>query len=64
MALHREMHDHLLKELVRIASRDLGVPDARRDFRVFMQKWLEEHIQSVDREIVDFHGANPNSNGA
>lgn len=64
LAQHRELHDNLLKELVRIASRDLTIPDARRDFQVFVQKWLEEHIQSADREIVAFHGANPNTTGA
>lgn len=64
LAQHRELHDNLLKELVRIASRDLTIPDARRDFQVFVQKWLEEHIQSADRDIVAFHGANPNSSGA
>lgn len=58
---HRELHDNLLKDLVRIASRNLMAPDAQRDFQVFVQKWLVEHIQSSDREIVVFHGVNPNS---
>jgi hemerythrin len=51
---HRELHDNLLKELVRLASRNLGVPDAQRDFQVFVQKWLVEHIQMADRKIVAF----------
>lgn len=58
---HRELHDGLLKELVRIASRNLGAPDAQRDFQVFVQKWLEGHILTSDLDIVIFHGANPNS---
>ena len=58
LADHRELHDHLLKELVRIASRNLGVPDARLDLQVFVRKWLSDHIQSADRDIVDFQGAN------
>lgn len=54
LAAHRELHDNLLKDLVRLASRNLGAPDAQRDFQAFVKKWLLEHIQEADRAIVAF----------
>lgn len=54
---HRELHDTLLKDLVRFASRNLGAPDSRRDFQVFVQKWLADHIRVADRDIVTYRGA-------
>lgn len=62
LAEHRALHDTLLKDLVRIASRNLGAPDAQRDFQVFVHNWLANHIQVADRAIVTYHGANPHSN--
>ena len=63
LVAHRELHDNLLKELVRIASRNLATPDAKNDFQVFVRNWLVEHIQAQDRDIVTFHGMNPSSAG-
>jgi hemerythrin len=60
---HRELHDDLLKELVRLASRNLATPDAKSDFQVFVRNWLVEHIQAHDHDIVRFHGMNPSSAG-
>lgn len=54
---HRILHDGILKDLVRLASRNLQAQEARKDFQDFVRGWLRDHIESADREIVDFHRA-------
>lgn len=50
---HRRLHEDLIESLGRIASQPLEGRDAIRAFRLFVYKWVVEHLMEHDRQLID-----------
>lgn len=51
---HRKLHEDLIESLVRITSQPIEGPQAIRAFRLFVYKWVIEHLMEQDRQLIDY----------
>jgi len=65
---HRRQHDDLLHQVVAFAEEGIQSKSARRQFGIFLNTWLQEHILSSDAAFVAFarqrHSFSSDSSGA
>lgn len=50
---HRKIHEELIESLGRITSQPIVGPQAIRSFRLFVYKWVIEHLMDQDRQLID-----------
>jgi hemerythrin len=51
---HRDLHDALLKDVVRFSSGDLSDPQEQAQLHRFLRAWLIRHILQDDADFAEF----------
>lgn len=51
---HRELHDELLKDVVRFSSGDLSDPEEQANLHRVLRAWLIRHILQEDADFAAF----------
>lgn len=54
IADHRVLHDRLISDYNRSVEHGIGDDQAFRKFKIFLFRWLTEHILEHDRNYFDF----------
>lgn len=54
LARHRDLHDDLLKDVVRFSSGDLSEPQEQARLHRFLRAWLIRHILQDDADFAMF----------
>jgi len=58
---HRRLHEELIEELGRVTSeQSFETVASIREFKVFVYKWVVDHLLSQDRELIDYVREHPN----
>lgn len=51
---HREQHEELITHLEKLSSRPVESREAIRSFRLFVYKWVIDHLMEHDRQLIDW----------
>lgn len=51
---HRKLHEELIESLNRTTSRPIEGAEAIRSFRLFVYRWILEHLMEHDRQLIDY----------
>lgn len=51
---HRKLHEELIESLNRTTARPIEGAEAIRSFRLFVYRWILEHLMEHDRQLIDY----------